>query len=199
MGRNVIETTMGGNWMCESNGEQAVEQRPEPKTRQDWIAHALRDLIADFFSRSIAILDAMHEEAEASMHLYIEKMLNAQRAYPPEARGSISVRVRNSAKSGPGMFQIEWYRVKGLKRTHYLKRGKDRDGKIRHGYSIRSFGHLTDWEKDLIDRHEPRFAQMRTIQSHLSHIRMRFRLIEQEVQAPLKTMNFAALDDPNEA
>jgi hypothetical protein len=193
-----METAMGGNGMRESNGEQAIEPQTEPKTRHDWIVHALRDLQSDVLSRSTGILDAMREEAEASKTMYIEKMLDAQRAYPPAERGSISMRVRNSAKSGPGMFQIEWFRVKGPKRTHYLKRGKDRDGKIRHGYSIRSFGQLTGWEKDLIDRHEPRFEQLRAIQSHLSQIRMRLRMIEQECQAPLKTMKFASLDDPNE-
>jgi hypothetical protein len=189
---------MGGNWMRESNCEQAIEQQTEPKTRQDWIAHSLSDLQSDFLVRSTGVLDAMREEAEASTRMYIEKMLDAQRSYPPEERGSISVRVRRSAKSGPGMFQIEWYRVKGRKRTYYLKRGKDRDGKIRHGYSIRSFGQITGWEKDLIDRHEPRFAQMRAIQSHLSQIRMRLRMIDQEFKAPLKTMKFASLDDPND-
>ncbi|WP_295404524.1 conjugative transfer protein MobI(A/C), partial [uncultured Thiocystis sp.] len=76
--------------------------------------------------------------------------------------------------------QIEWYRVHAKRRTVYLKRGKGQDGRISQQYPMSNFGRLTGWEKDLIHVYEPQFARLRTIQSHISHIRMRFRLISEE-------------------
>ena len=151
-----------------------------PDTRMDWARHALADLQAEFQERTLDILQALREEADDVARTYTETMLREQRERHPSERGTIGLRTRQTTTSGPGIFQIEWYRVHAKRRTVYLKRGKGQDGRISQQYPMSNFGRLTGWEKDLIHVYEPQFARLRTIQSHISHIRMRFRLIDEE-------------------
>jgi hypothetical protein len=149
-------------------------------TRLTWARHALADLQAEFQERTLDILLALREEADDFARTYTETMLREQRARHPSERGTIGLRTRSTAAGGPGIFQIEWYRVHAKRRTLYLKRGKGQDGRVSQQYPMSSFGRLTGWEKDLVQVYEPQFARLRTIQSHISHIRMRFRLISEE-------------------
>ncbi|WP_201094924.1 conjugative transfer protein MobI(A/C) [Thiocystis minor] len=137
----------------------------------------------------MAILAVLHDSANALKTEFTEAMLKERRSRPPRERGSIGVRVRQTATSGPGIFQIEWYRVQGKQRTKYLKRGKDKDGRISQHYRLGAFGRLTDWEKALILKYEPQFAKLRTIQSHIGHIRLRSYLIDQVLQRKDTLMN----------
>ncbi|MBK1718623.1 hypothetical protein CKO27_13390 [Thiocystis violacea] len=139
----------------------------------------MQDLDRLVTERTSEILATLQNGANELKTEFTEAMLRERRTRPPRERGSIGLRVRQAATSGPGIFQIEWYRVQGKQRTKYLKRGKDKDGRISQHYRLGSFGRLTDWEKDLILKYEPQCARLRILQSHIGHIRLRFHLIDQ--------------------
>lgn len=151
----------------------------DPQIRLHEAAQAFADLETQFSTRCIEILGVLEEEARVLTSTFTEAMLRERRARPASERGSIGLRVRRTAGSAPGRFQIEWYRVRGKRRTQYLKRGKDKDGRISHRYRPSAFGRVTDWEKALIADFEPQLSRLRAVQSHIAQIERRFALIGQ--------------------
>ena len=115
----------------------------------------------------LAILDQLHEQAVQLATAFMESMLRAREAHPYRERGSIGVRVRRSPspRSAPGVFQIEWFRVRGRHRTDYLPRGAG------HRYPLRAFGRIEPWERALIESYEPRFAEIRVLLHQISTLR----------------------------
>ena len=160
-------------------GPHARTEILDPQIRLHEAAQAFADLETQFSSRCIEILGVLEEEARVLTSTLTEAMLRERRARPASERGSIGLRVRRTAGSAPGRFQIEWYRVRGKRRTQYLKRGKDKDGRISHRYRPSAFGRVTDWEKALIADFEPQLSRLRAVQSHIAQIERRFALIGQ--------------------
>ena len=149
--------------------------------REQWVRQQFEELDTLVTGRCTEILATLQEGATELKTEFTEAMLKERRTRHPSERGSIGVRVRTTAGSAPGIFQIEWYRVQGKQRTHYLKRGKDKAGRISPHYRLGAFGRLTEWEKALIFHYEPSFAALRTIQTQIGQIRLHFDLIIQTI------------------
>jgi hypothetical protein len=154
----------------------------DSQTRMHWAMQALAELQRLVSARCTEIPTVLQDEASDFASTYTERMLRERRARPASERGSIGLRVRRTARSAPGSFQIEWYRVRGKQRTQYLKRGKDSDGRVSPRYRLSAFGRVTEWEQDLIRHYEPQFARLRVVQSHIGRSRRRFALIAQALR-----------------
>jgi hypothetical protein len=159
--------------------EGAMARHHDAPAREQWVRQQFEELDTLVTGRCTEILATLQEGATELKTEFTEAMLKERRTRHPSERGSIGVRVRTTAGSAPGIFQIEWYRVQGKQRTHYLKRGKDKAGRISPHYRLGAFGRLTEWEKALIFHYEPSFAALRTIQTQIGQIRLRFDLIIQ--------------------
>lgn len=126
----------------------------------------------------LAILDQLYEQAVQLATAFMESMLRAREAHPYRERGSIGVRVRRSPspRSAPGVFQIEWFRVRGRHRTDYLPRGTG------YRYPLRAFGRIEPWERALIDSYEPRFAEIREILHQIATLRREARHLTEALE-----------------
>ncbi|EGV32646.1 hypothetical protein ThidrDRAFT_1131 [Thiorhodococcus drewsii AZ1] len=122
-------------------------------------------------SACLVILDPLHAEAVQLATGFMEAMLRAREAHPYRERGSIGVRVRRSPspRSAPGVFLIEWFRVRGRHRTDYIARGAG------HRYTLRAFGRIEPWERELIEIYEPRFAEIRALLYQIGILRRQAR------------------------
>jgi len=123
--------------------------------------------LAALESACLVILDPLHAEAVQLATGFMEAMLRAREAHPYRERGSIGVRVRRSPspRSAPGVFLIEWFRVRGRHRTDYIARGAG------HRYPLRAFGRIEPWERELIEIYEPRFAEIRALLYQVTTLR----------------------------
>lgn len=144
-------------------------ERTTDDTR-DWDLDDSRDPdgispLAAVESACLTLLEQLHDEAVQLATSFTESMLQERDAHPYRERGSIGVRVRRSPspRSAPGVFLIEWFRVRGQRRTDYIPRGAG------HRYPSRAFGRTEPWERALIETYEPRFAEIRAL---LHQIRM---------------------------
>ncbi|NEV60383.1 conjugative transfer protein MobI(A/C) [Thiorhodococcus minor] len=119
----------------------------------------------------LRLLNQLHAEAVQLATRFMESMLQAREAHPYKERGSIGVRVRRSsaARAAPGVFLIEWFRVRGQRRTDYIPRGAG------HRYSLRAFGRIEPWERALIEIYEPRFAEIRVLLHQIGILRRQAR------------------------
>ena len=119
----------------------------------------------------LRLLDQLHAEAVQLATGFMESMLQIRETHPYQARGSIGVRVRRSpaARAAPGVFLIEWFRVRGQRRTDYIPRGAG------HRYSLRAFGRIEPWERELIEVYEPRFAEIRALLHQIGILRRQAR------------------------
>lgn len=119
----------------------------------------------------LRLLERLHAEAVQLATGFMESMLQAREAHPYQQRGSIGVRVRRSPspRSAPGVFQIEWFRVRGQRRTDYIPRGAGQR------YALRAFGRIEPWERVLIETYEPRFAEIRNLLHQISSLRRQAR------------------------
>ena len=122
-------------------------------------------------SACLTLLDQLHDEAVQLATRFTESMLRERDTHPYRERGSIGVRVRRSPspRSAPGVFQIEWFRVRGQRRTDYIARGAG------HRYPLRAFGRIEPWERDLIEQYEPRFAGIRDLLHQIGTLRRQTR------------------------
>ena len=122
-----------------------------------------------------AILDQLYSESVQLATRFTESMLRERDAHPYRERGSIGVRVRRSPapRSAPGVFLIEWFRVRGQQRTDYIPRGAG------HRYPLRAFGRIEPWERALIETYEPRFAEIRALLHQIGTLRRQARLLRQ--------------------
>jgi hypothetical protein len=122
-----------------------------------------------------SILDQLHGEAVELATGFMEAMLRAREAHPYRERGSIGVRVRRAPapRSAPGVFLIEWFRVRGQQRTESIARGAG------HRYLPRAFGRIEPWERTLIETYEPRFAEIRALLHQVATLRRQARRLRQ--------------------
>jgi hypothetical protein len=119
----------------------------------------------------LRLIDRLHAEAVQLATGFMESMLETRETHPYQERGSIGVRVRRSpaARAAPGVFLIEWFRVRGPRRTDYIPRGAG------PRYSLRSFGRIEPWERALIEVYEPRFAEIRALLHQIGILRRQAR------------------------
>ncbi|NEX19863.1 hypothetical protein G3480_05965 [Thiorhodococcus mannitoliphagus] len=126
-------------------------------------------------SACLTLLEQLHDEAVQLATSFTESMLRERDAHPYRERGSIGVRVRRSPspRSAPGVFLIEWFRVRGQRRTDYIPRGAG------HRYPSRAFGRTEPWERELIEIYEPRFAEIRALLHQIGNLRRQSRYLSQ--------------------
>jgi len=67
------------------------------------------------------------------------------------------------------VFVIEWFRVRGPRRTDDIPRGAG------HRYPPRAFGRTEPWERELIETYEPRFAEIRALLHQIAMLRRQAR------------------------
>jgi len=151
-------------------------QRPTTHDSLDWAVNETAEPEPDPLwdaveSATLRRLDTLYAEAVALATDCMDALLQAREAHPYHARGSVGVRVRRSPspRSAPGVFLIEWFRVRGQQRTDYIARGSG------HRYARRTFGRLEPWEWALIETYEPRFAEIRLLLHQIGLLRRQAR------------------------
>ncbi|EGV28205.1 hypothetical protein ThidrDRAFT_3971 [Thiorhodococcus drewsii AZ1] len=70
---------------------------------------------------------------------------------------------------------IEWFRVRGPRRTDDIPRGAG------HRYPPCAFGRTEPWERELIETYEPRFAEIRVLLHQIAMLRRQARYLTNAV------------------